>query len=88
MVNYFLYRKKINTSEDSFKHWKWAFTLLFNHSHLETGILLFVGFLESLHPQRLNELAANESRNFSPIRPLQGNFVLNHLWKFLDVDSF
>jgi len=55
---------KINTSEDSFKHWKLAFTLLFSQSHLETEILLFVGFFESLCTQRLNELAVNESHNF------------------------
>lgn len=59
------FTEKVNTREDSFKYWKWAFILLFSHSHLETGILLFGGFLESLHPQRLNELEANVSHNFS-----------------------
>lgn len=61
-----LFTEKINTSEDSFKHWKWAFTVLFSHSHLETGVLLFVGCFESLHTQRLNELAMNEPRNYFP----------------------
>lgn len=32
--------EKISMTEDSLKLWKWALSLVFSHSHLQTGITL------------------------------------------------
>lgn len=61
-----LYRKN-QYGEVSFKHWKWASTLLFGHLHWEVEILLFVKPSESLHTQRFTELAVNKTCHFFPM---------------------